>query len=81
MRCLILWMKLHDYLMNKNKTYIFTGRYFGSVLFLYQSTRRDIMGWLIFAGGLIFGSVIGLIVACAVMINNTRVANRDTKKR
>lgn len=39
------------------------------------------MGWLIFAGGLILGGVIGLVVACAVMINNTRVANRDTKKR
>lgn len=39
------------------------------------------MGWLIFAGGTIFGGAIGFSIACIVMINNTRVANREPKKR
>lgn len=39
------------------------------------------MGWLIFAGGVILGGVIGFFIACVIMINNTRVANREPKKR
>lgn len=39
------------------------------------------MGWLLFVGGLLVGGTVGLVIACVVMINNTRVANRDTKKR
>ena len=39
------------------------------------------MGWLIFLGGVILGGVVGLVVACVVMINNTRVTSRDTKER
>ena len=29
------------------------------------------MGWLIFIGGVIFGGVVGLVIACVVMFNNT----------
>lgn len=39
------------------------------------------MGWLIFAGGVIVGGAIGFSIACIVMINNTRVANKEPKKR
>lgn len=39
------------------------------------------MGWLIFVGGLIVGGAIGFFIACIIMINNTRVVNREPKKR
>jgi len=38
------------------------------------------MGWLIFAGGVIVGGAFGFFIACVIMINNTRVANREPKK-
>ena len=38
------------------------------------------MGWLIFAGGVIVGGAVGFFIACVIMINNTRVANREPKK-
>lgn len=38
------------------------------------------MGWLIFASGVIVGGAVGFFIACVIMINNTRVANRESKK-
>ena len=49
-------------------------------LFLYPNERRSAMGWLIFAGGVIVGGAVGFFIACVIMINNTRVANRESKK-
>lgn len=77
MRFLIPWMRLHNYLMIKIKTYVIMGRYFGSVLFLYQSMRRNIMEWLIFAGGLILGGVIGVLTMCILQINRVNHLDRD----
>lgn len=39
------------------------------------------MGWIIFTGGVIVGGAIGFFIACVIMINNTRVADRKPKKR
>ena len=39
------------------------------------------MGWLIFAGGVIVGGAVGFFIACIIMINNTRVGDRNPKKR
>ena len=58
-----------------------TGCRFGDTLFLYPDGRRNVMGWLIFAGGVIVGGAFGFFIACVIMINNTRVANREPKKR
>ena len=58
-----------------------TGCCFGDTLFLYPDGRRNVMGWLIFAGGVIVGGAFGFFIACVIMINNTRVVNRKPKKR
>ena len=38
------------------------------------------MGWLIFFGGVIVCGAVGFLIACIIMINNTRVADREPKK-
>ena len=49
--------------------------------FLYPIERRNVMGWLIFFGGAIVGGAVGFFIACIIMINNTRVGDRNPKKR